>query len=178
MPILQTLRGRIVDLRRHTNVHLYWRGRRGPAERYELWLREADGHERQFTIHTRIMPARRGQEVTLLTDATTVRGIVNWSTGMRVNYLHADPPALLLLRDLWMRDLWMLPVLVIAFTSLLGSVGLLAVPPAALVYFALAAMVRYVVRRWRALAIQCALRDVRRQDDAHRYATWGRERRD
>ena len=57
MPELLTTRGRIVDLRRHTNVHLYGRRPLGPTDRYELWVRQRGGRERKFTIHTRTMPA-------------------------------------------------------------------------------------------------------------------------
>jgi hypothetical protein len=77
MPHLQATHGHIVDVRRHTNVHLYWRGRFGPAERYELWLRDPVGCEHQFTIHTRTLPARRGHEVTLLAETIAVRAVVN-----------------------------------------------------------------------------------------------------
>lgn len=53
MPTLQVVRGRNVDLRRYTNVHLYY-GRRpfGPTDRYELWIKPPDGVERKFTINT------------------------------------------------------------------------------------------------------------------------------
>lgn len=163
MPLLQATHGHIVDLRRHTNVHLYWRGRYGPAERYELWLRDPAGCEHQFTIHTRTMPARRGHEVTLLTDATAVRGIVNWSTGISVNYLCVDPPPLLRLRDLWVQ-----PALLIALVTWLGDIGLLILPPVALSYLLAAAMVRYVIRHWRAAVIRRALREVQRPGSGHR----------
>jgi hypothetical protein len=73
MPHLEATHGHIVDLRRPTNVHLYWRARYGPAERYELWLRDPAGREHQFTIHTRTLPARRGHEVILLADAHAAR---------------------------------------------------------------------------------------------------------
>ena len=163
MPLLQATHGHIVDLRRHTNVHLYWRGRYGPAERYELWLRDPAGCEHQFTIHTRTMPARRGHEVTLLTDATAVRGIINWSTGTSVNYLCIDPPPLLRLRDLWVP-----PALLIALVTWLGDIGLLILPPVALSYLLAAAMIRYVIRRRRAAVIQRALRNVQRPGSGHR----------
>jgi hypothetical protein len=163
MPLLQATHGRIVDLRRHTNVHLYWRGRYGPAERYELWLRDPAGCEHQFTIHTRILPARHGHEVSLLTEALTVRAIVNWSTGMRVNYLRIDPPPLLRLRDLWVP-----PALLIALASWLGDVDLLILPPAALAYLLAAVMVRYVIRHRHAAVIQRALREVQRPGGGHR----------
>jgi hypothetical protein len=163
MPLLQATHGYIVDLRRHTNVHLYWRGRYGPAERYELWLRDPAGCEHQFTIHTRTMPARRGHEVTLLADAHAVRAIVNWSTGMSVNYLRVDPPPLLRLRDLWVP-----PALLIALASWLGDVGLLILPPAALSYLLAAAMVRYVIRHRRAAVIQRVLLEAQRPDSGQR----------
>ncbi len=163
MPHLQATHGHIVDLRRHTNVHLYWRGRFGPAERYELWLRDPAGREHQFTIHTRTLPARLGHEVTLLTDANAVRAIVNWSTGASVNYLRVDPPPLLRLRDLWVP-----PALLIALTSWLGDVGLLIVPPTVLSYLLTAMMVRYVIRQRRAAVIQRALREVQRPGSGHR----------
>jgi hypothetical protein len=116
MPHLHATHGHIVDLRRHTNVHLYWRGRYGPAERYKLWLRDPAGREHQLTIHTRTLPARRGHEVTLLADAHAVLGVVNWSTGTSVNYLRVDPPPLLRLRDLWVP-----PALLIALVTWWGG---------------------------------------------------------
>lgn len=163
MPHLQATHGHIVDLRRHTNVHLYWRGRYGPAERYELWLRDPAGREHQFTIHTRTLPARRGHEVTLLADAHAVRAIVNWSTGTSVNYLRVDPPPLLRLRDLWAP-----PALLIALVTWLGDIGLLILPPVSLSYLLTAALVRYAIRHRRAAVIQRALRDVQRPGSGHR----------
>jgi hypothetical protein len=163
MPHLHATHGHIVDLRRHINVHLHWRGRYGPAERYELWLRNPAECEHQFTIHTRTMPARRGHEVTLLADAHAVRGIVNWSTGKSVNYLRIDPPPLLRLRDLWV-----LAAVLIALVTWLGDIGLLILPPAVLSYLLTAVMIRYAIRRRRAAAIQRALREVLRPGSDHR----------
>ena len=59
MPSLQAIHGRVVDLRDHTNVHLYGRRPLGPTDRYELWIKPPDGAERKFTVNTRHMPARR-----------------------------------------------------------------------------------------------------------------------
>lgn len=161
MPDLHEMSARVVDLRRHTNVHLYWRGRFGPTERYELWLRDAAGREHQFTIHTRNMPARRGHEVTLLVDVEVVRGLVNWSTGKNVNYLRTDPP------PLWrLRDLLAPPVLLAALASWRGDLGLLLFPPATLVYFLIVPIIRGAVRIWRAAVIGNALRDVQRTSKA------------
>jgi len=44
---LQAVHGRIVELRRHTNVHLYGRRPFGPTDRYELWIKPPDGAERK-----------------------------------------------------------------------------------------------------------------------------------
>lgn len=99
MPEHELIRGRIVDLRRHTNVHLYHRRPPGPSDRYELWLRDDTGQEVQFTIHTRTMPARRGHEVTMIESVgggpPTVVALINWTTLEAVNYAEIDPPSLL-----------------------------------------------------------------------------------
>jgi hypothetical protein len=84
MPTLQAIHGRLVEVRRFTNVHLYI-GRRplGPTDRYELWIKPPHGAERKFIINTRIMPARRGHEVSLIVTAhkvPQVLGLANWST--------------------------------------------------------------------------------------------------
>lgn len=166
MPVLHEMQGRWVDLRRHTNVHLYWRGRLGPTERYELWLRDTAGCDYQFTIHTRTMPARCEHEVTLLVDREMVRGFINWSTGRSVNYLHADPPPLLRLRDLWIP-----PVLLAVLASWLGKVSLLILRPAALSYLLMTVMFRSVIRHRHAAAIQCRLREVQYKSSGRRHAT-------
>jgi hypothetical protein len=99
MPEHELIRGRIVDLRRHTNVHLYHRRPPGPSDRYELWLRDEAGHEFKFTIHTRTMPARRGHEVTVIKSVDdgrpTVVALINWTTLEAVNYAEIDRPPLL-----------------------------------------------------------------------------------
>ena len=84
MPNLQAIHGRIVDLRRHTNVHLLY-GRRpiGPSDRYELWIKPDEGKERKFTVNTRTMPARQGHEVSLIVTThkmPRVLGLANWTT--------------------------------------------------------------------------------------------------
>ncbi len=104
MPKHELIRGRIVDVRRHTNVHLYHRRPPGPSDRYELWLRDDTGQELQFTIHTRTMPARRGHEVTVIEvvdgGPPTVVALINWTTLEAANYVEIDPPPLLRGRDL------------------------------------------------------------------------------
>ncbi len=82
MPTLQTIRGRIVDLRRHTNVHLLYGHRPlGPSDRYELWIKPREGTERKFTVNTLAQPvdaqhallleALDGNEMHLCSHAST-----------------------------------------------------------------------------------------------------------
>lgn len=166
MPVLHEMRGRVVDLRRHTNVHLYWRGRLGPTERYELWLRDTTGGEHQFIIHTRNMPARRGHDITLLVGADRVHGLINWSTGKSVNYVRADPP------PLWrLRDLLAPPVLLAVLSAWRGEPGLLLFLPATLLYFLIVPMLRGAVRLWHAATTGHALRHAQRVGKARASAT-------
>jgi len=66
MPSLQTVRGRIVELRHHFNYHFKDYRPIRQSDRYELWIRPKGGDERKFTIHTPTMPARYGHEVSLI----------------------------------------------------------------------------------------------------------------
>ena len=97
MTSLQAVHGRIVDLRRHTNVHLYGRRPLGPTDRYELWIKPRDGVERKFTVNTRTVPARLGHDVSLIVTShkvPQVLGLANWSTVDGVNYARTDAPGL------------------------------------------------------------------------------------
>lgn len=143
MPILHAIRGRIVDLRRYANVHLYWRRPPGPTDRYELWLRQDDGIERKFIIHTRIMPARRGHRVSLIamtdTNPLQVMGLFNSDTREAVNYMRSDPPSVLLGADFI--------VLALAFAVMaakIGDVGMVLFAPAALTYLLVAVFSRAI----------------------------------
>ncbi len=98
MTTLQAVHGRIVELRRHTNVHLYGRRPLGLTDRYELWIKPPDGAERKFTVNIRHMPARRGHEVSLIIavhKVPRVLALANWSTIDGVNYARTDPPSLI-----------------------------------------------------------------------------------
>lgn len=141
MPALHAIRGRIVDLRRYTNVHLYWRRPPGPTDRYELWMRPDDGTERKFTIHTRTMPARQGHRVSVIVKMNTnplqVMGLFNCDTREAVNYMRSDPPSVLLGADFI--------VLALAFAVMaakLDDVGMVLFAPAALTYLLVAAFGR------------------------------------
>ena len=99
MAELQTIRGRVVDLRRYINPEVYWRRPPGPTERYELWIMQLDGREFKITIHTRTMPARRGHAVSVIVKPSgvgrQVLGIFNATTMDAANYMRTDPPPLL-----------------------------------------------------------------------------------
>ena len=98
MSELQVIRGRIVDLRRYINAHVYWRRPPGPTERYELWVRQLDTREFKLTIQTQAMPARPGHAVSVIVKrsgtAEQVLGLFNASTLGAVNYIRSDPPPL------------------------------------------------------------------------------------
>ncbi|WP_295641729.1 hypothetical protein [uncultured Methylibium sp.] len=161
MPKHELIRGRIVDLRRHTNVHLYHRRSPGPSDRYELWLRDDADQELQVTIHTRTMPARRGHEVTVIESADsgppTVVGLINWTTLEAVNYVEIDPPPLL-------RG-WDLSVLILLCISAIWWFGN-AAPGVALaaggVWLFIAGAVRAVWRSVRARQVDVTITRVAR----------------
>ncbi len=144
MPALQVFRGRIVDLRRYTNVHRYGHRPLGPTDRYELWIRPCDGVERKFTVNTRLMPARRGHEVSLIVtthDAPQVLGLANWSTIDGVNYARSDAPSLVRVCDI--------PALAMAFLVMAvvwGDVGMVLFVPVAATYVLIVVIGRAMVR--------------------------------
>lgn len=156
MPELQTTCGRIVDLRRHTNVHLYGRRPLGPTDRYELWVRQRGGRERKFTIHTRTMPARRGHDVSVVAvagvSALRVLAMINWTTADAVNYVRADPPSLLL-----GSDVAVVVSVLVAMVVVFGDAGLALSVPAATVWLVVAASVRAIGRAVGALRVDRAM---------------------
>jgi hypothetical protein len=102
MPTLQAIHGRIVEVRRYTNVHLYSAAVRSGRPTATNCGSSRPGAERKFTINTRIMPARRGHEVSLIVTAhkvPQVLGLANWSTIDGVNYARTDAPPLVRARD-------------------------------------------------------------------------------
>jgi hypothetical protein len=156
MSTLQTIHGRLVDLRRYTNVHLYY-GRRplGPTERYELWIKPPTGIEQKFTVNTRNLPARRGHEISLIvTDQKLpqVMGLANWSTIDGVNYARSEAPSLV--------RVWDFPLLAVAFlimATIWGNVGMLLFVPGALAYLVMASIGRAITRTRRARRVDRAM---------------------
>ncbi|MBK7647589.1 MAG: hypothetical protein IPJ12_10560 [Betaproteobacteria bacterium] len=156
MPTLQAIPGRLVEVRRFTNVHLYyWPSPFGPTDRYELWLKPPDGAERKFTINTRIMPARRGHEVSLIVTAhqvPQVLGLANWSTIDGVNYVRTDAPPLV--------RAWDFVALVAAFLAaaiLFGDIGMVLFVPAAVAYLLAVGLGRAMARTRRAAQVDRAI---------------------
>lgn len=156
MATLQAIHGRLIDLRRYTNVHLT-HGRRplGPTERYELWIKPPTGIEQKFTVNTRNLPARRGHEISLIvTDQKLpqVMGLANWSTIDGVNYARSEAPSLV--------RVWDFPLLAVAFlimATIWGNVGMLLFVPGALAYLVMASIGRAITRTRRARRVDRAM---------------------
>ena len=145
MPTLQAIHGRIVDLRRHTNIHLLYGYRPlGPSDRYELWVKPHAGTELKFTVNTRTMPARCGHEVSLIVtthEVPRVLGLVNLSTIDGVNYSRTDAPPLY---RVW--EFVMLPVVFLAMAILWGDIGMVLFVPTAVMYVLMAGIGRAMLR--------------------------------
>ena len=155
MTTLKAVHGRIVELRRHTNVHFYGRRPLGPTDRYELWIKPSDGVERKFTINTRTMPARRGHEVSLIVTAhqvPQVLGFANWSTIDCVNYARTDAPSLI---RAW--DFVVLPCAFLAMAIRWSDIGMVLFVPAAVAYFLSVVIVRGIRRTRRAWNVDRAI---------------------
>ena len=155
MSDLQAIHGRIVDLRRHVNVHLKDCRPFKPSERYELWIRLKDGGERKFTINTRTMPARRGHVVSLIVtndEIPQVLGLANWTALDGANYISTDPPSLL--RPL---DALVLLVFSVILMVMWGAIGALLSVPAGIVYLVVAAILRENARIWRTAQVYRAI---------------------
>ena len=113
-------------------------------------MKAAVGAERNFTVHTGEMPARRGREVILITTTHRrphVLALANWTTIDGVNYVRSEPPGLVRLADV----LWLAAGFA-GMTAWLGAAGMVLVLPAAAMVLAVVATVRWAARRrlaWR-----------------------------
>lgn len=156
MATLQAIHGRLIDLRRYTNVHLA-HGRRplGPTERYELWIKPSEGAEQKFTVNTRNLPARRGHEISLIVTTQKmpqVLGLANWSILDGVNYARSEAPSLI--------RVWDIPLLVVAFlvmAAIWGDAGMVLFVPGVLAYLLMAGIGRSVARTRRARRVDRAM---------------------
>ena len=135
--------GMLLETQRYINVPMRFGERYVARERREIWLREADGQERKWIIHTRVLPARRGHRVVLLVRGDWVVGLFNASTGADVNYPRTDPA--LLLRGF---DLFAILSLAIGLPVWLCAAGFALLTPTVIMYLILAIFGR-AFWRWR-----------------------------
>ena len=106
-----------------------------------MWVKATDGPERQFVITSRAMPARRGHLVALAMDGGTPVGIVNLTTGGRLNFARSSPPALLQPRDVVVPVALLFVSLFVAAVKTAARVFVFAVP-LAVIYMPLLMMAR------------------------------------
>jgi hypothetical protein len=155
---LQVIRGRIVDLRRYINAHVYWRRPPGPTERYELWVSQLDTPEFKITIHTQAMPARPGHTVSVIVKrsrtAEQVLGLFNASTLGAVNYVRSDPPPLF---RMW--EFVALPAVFVGMGVWLGDAGIVLSIVAAVAYLLLVSSGRAIARALCAARVAEALHE-------------------
>lgn len=140
---LTVVSGTIVETQRFINVPLRMWERYLARERREVWLREADGQERKWVIHTRVLPARRGHRVVLLLWGDWVVGLFNATTGADVNHARTDPP--FLLRGF---DLLAGLALAVGLPAWLGDGGFALLLPVVALYLISAVSAR-ALSRWR-----------------------------
>jgi hypothetical protein len=140
---LTVVTGMLLETQRYINVPMRFGERYVARERREIWLREADGQERKWMIHTRVCPARRGHSVVLLVRGDWVGGLFNASTGAAVNYPRTDPP--FLLRGF---DLFAVMALAIGLLVWLRATGFALLAPAVIMYLILGIFGR-AFWRWR-----------------------------
>lgn len=99
MPEFSNVAGRLTEVHRFINVPRRWCEQYPARERRELWISQPDGCERKLVVHSRVLPARQGHTVSVLTWGECVIALSNLSTGDRVNFLEVDPPLLMFRRD-------------------------------------------------------------------------------
>jgi hypothetical protein len=92
---LETLTGRVIEACRYLNRIPGLRDDDPSRERWELWLADANNNEHKIVVYSQCMPARVGHAVTIVHFEGRGAGLYNLSTGMRVNFVQADPPQLI-----------------------------------------------------------------------------------
>lgn len=86
--------GELTEVQRYINVPMRWRQQYPSRERREFWLAADSGNDVKLTVHSRVMPARRGHRVNVLMLDDLVVGLANLTTGRQVNFVQVDPPLL------------------------------------------------------------------------------------
>jgi hypothetical protein len=138
-----TYTGTVIEVQRYINKPMRWHERPVCNERRELWVSNGTGDQRKWVIHSKLMPARRDHQVTLLLVGPWVIGLFNATAHTSVNYVREDPQ--FLLRGM---DALVVLALMAAACALLGWLGLILVLPCSSAYLVGVAMFR-AVHRWR-----------------------------
>ncbi len=86
--------GELTEVQRYINVPMRWCEQYPSRERREFWIAADNGNEAKLTVHSRVMPARRGHRVNVLVLGDLVVGLANLTTGRQVNFDRVDPPLL------------------------------------------------------------------------------------
>ena len=137
-----TYTGTVIEVQRYINKPMRWHERPVCHERRELWVSNGSGDQRKWVIHSKLMPARRDHQITLLLVGPWVIGLFNATAHTSANYVREDPPFLL-------RGVDALVVLALmAACALLGWLGSVLALPGAPAYLVGVAMFR-AVHRWR-----------------------------
>jgi hypothetical protein len=82
--------GRIIEIRRYVTP-LGFNGQDAVRERWELWIKTADGSEVKHVVANRSMPVRRGHRVVLALEAGAPVAMVNLTTRTRMNFARSGP---------------------------------------------------------------------------------------
>ena len=90
---ITTFTATVLEVHRFINTASRKRERPVCRERRELWLGIGDD-EYKFTIHSKLMPAKKTHCVTLVLARSNVLGLYNATTGANANYVREDPPYL------------------------------------------------------------------------------------
>jgi len=91
---ITTSTGTVLEVHRFINTESRRWERPVCSERRELWLGTGHDDEYKFTVHTKLMPARKTHCVTLVLAGWSVLGFYNATTGTNANCVREDPPYL------------------------------------------------------------------------------------
>lgn len=140
---ITTFTGTVLEVHRFINTESRRWERPVCSERRELWLGMGQD-EYKFTIHTKLMPARKTHCVTLVLAGWAVLGLYNATTGTQANYLREDPPYLTRGADILAAGLLALGGLLgTTLGHVDGGMAVASIPA----YLATAIACRYVRRR-------------------------------
>lgn len=136
--------GELTEFQRYINVPMRWCEQYPSRERCEFWIAADNRNDVKLTVHSRVMPARRGHRVNVLTRGDLVVGLANLTTGRQVNFVQADPPLLVRRCD----ALAAFGIIGVGITAAgaWDARSLLFAVPAAVLYLPLLALGRFLMR--------------------------------